>query len=655
MPELFGKLETIVRLVSGNQRLEVRNQLVGHEQTLMVASGIDPDRDWFYREFRHPVSGEKSGEYVYIPPTILESSEEVAKGKAAHEGGHAAISRFGRFVPKEMLETPGFHGLMAAVEERPTDAVVGVRFPAAGEWVVAARRDSMSQTNPEQLNGAPKFAQLYSLITYAPYYTPEEFEALDQEVTGRYETVREAVERIAATLPPQNAPEDSVIERSKQRYIDTYQAVWPHIQELLATDTHYQAMAELLRSLADPESQLRQQLAVELLAALEEILQEIDTESNRQAPAGSAEQENGTQTNTPMSGRTIEQLPESQRETLSSLYDRVPETIQQECTERAEEALQEIERQFVDEHAGLIGRDTPRSQTNNPASTPEQQNPLQNILRPDELQDIDRELARLAETRSPYDQAYDAVREYDRPLYRRLREILRPNKRVTTSLKEQGKRVNMKQYQRWKARRSAGVIMPPRIFEHTDISRPEKYSFSIVVDQSGSMSGSRMTETFRGLTLLAEVLNRLNLPFEVIGFDCKPRQYKDFSQTLNAQARQVLSRITNEGGGGTGMASAIATASRTLANQRGTEQFLLVLTDGWPDCIYSTKDEIQEAQRLQQRVVGVGLGPGTQQVVNCFPAGIGDIGVKEISTRLADLVEDIIRHPERYRETRSSQ
>ena len=650
-PELFGVLESIIRVVSNKPRIEVTNTLSKAKAQSLQAQGINPETSWFYSEQFHPITGLKTAEFIYIPPQILESTDEVAKGKAAHEAGHAAISRHGKFIPQEISATPGFSGLMAAVEERPTDAFVIERFPTAGEWLITARKDAAAYTpDAPRLNTMPQFAQLYSLITYQPYL--EETTGYSPEVVEHYERIRPAVEQVAATIPRTGANEAEVINHAKQRYVDTYTHIWPAIQELLAEDQDYQELAELVQLAQQLDESMRSALSQQARATLDAL--EVLEQQLSQLFAESDDDETGTadQPEPGITGADIRQLSDTLQAAIRALANEMPQYLQEEAKQQATDYLKIIEDQITKELRGVL--DPYPTETHEERELREQATRQQAATAQKQAQDnklLTDQVERFDQNRSNYDQAYDAIRHLDQPLYQRLSEILRPNQQRQTHLRDAGKQVNLRALQRWEADKARGFTRPATVFDRVERPTHRRYAISLLVDRSGSMAGERMTETFRGVVLLAEVLNRLGVPLSIHGFNNSTQQYKAYSEQLNEQARNTLSGLAQWPDGGTNMSKAIAKTSSLLHEQSADSHFLLVLTDGKPDYPELTKKEIAKAQSKKQAVVGVGLGQGTGFVTELFPQGIGNILVDDIPTKLAELLETIIRHPERFKTT----
>src|SRR3989344_6533781 len=90
---LQGRLSALIRQISGKQDVVVTTKLTPGDIIALTRRGImRPEDAWFQSEIIDPKTKKTVGMRVRIPEKILEASENMAKGKAAHEAGHVAIS-----------------------------------------------------------------------------------------------------------------------------------------------------------------------------------------------------------------------------------------------------------------------------------------------------------------------------------------------------------------------------------------------------------------------------------------------------------------------------------------------------------------------------------------------------------------------------------
>jgi len=579
---LFKRIETIIRSVS-DRKMKVVTEVDPRTKVGMLLAGRKAEDEWFYCR-----DGKK--EYVYIPThQLLESGEEVVKGKAAHEAGHAIITRFPEFVPDEVLQQLGFHSMLAATEERPTDNVVKERRSGAGEWVKEARKDSIKKTvtvldklkEEGKSTELPKFSQLASLIVYEPYFDeiPGDY---DPKVLEIYEKIREHIEQIEKTIPDK---EEDPLEKAKERYKILYTKIWPIVKKLVDED-------------------------------VEEKKQELAKELSK-------------------------------------------ETTQKELLEAALKMLKDIEDKIVEEIAGIL--------VENPAETHEEYDERLNEernrkLELDEMKKEEEERKELQEmleeTKSKYDKTYEEIKHLDEELYSRLEQIFTPNIKRKMKLKSTGSKPNLAAIFRWESGRKGGArVTNNKIFE--TVSKPEKkdYVFSIMNDLSSSMRyDNKIEEDFKAKILLTEVMNRLNVKNEILGFHDETVMLKEFDKDLNDKVREKISMMLEEYGW-TNTGPCLLEASKRLGMQPGKEKFIIILTDGMPgteeESFWEGEEKLHKAVEkilidTDQNLIGIGIGPDTDLVEEFFPASLPNISVDKLVATLSELIEDIILNPQKY-------
>jgi len=166
------------------------------------------------------------------------------------------------------------------------------------------------------------------------------------------------------------------------------------------------------------------------------------------------------------------------------------------------------------------------------------------------------------------------------------------------------------------------------------------------------MWGEKISQTFRGAVLLAEALSRSGIDIEVLGFQDRLIEFKPFGAHMDDAVRSRMSgmpkEVTNENPGGLNHAKwnddgyCVDVTARRLAKQTGKEKFLIILSDGEPAPsaahngdeweLSSIVENIRKEKRT--RIVGVGLGTGTEHVRKYYPNSV--------------LFEDILKNPETY-------
>lgn len=112
--------------------------------------------------------------------------------------------------------------------------------------------------------------------------------------------------------------------------------------------------------------------------------------------------------------------------------------------------------------------------------------------------------------------------------------------------------------------------------ENTDTIR--SFCFSILLDVSGSMDGSRIAHCTRALIILAEVFKKMEIPFEISVFDNGAKNIKPFGKGLDAPMEKQIGGLVKHSGGGTNLNRGLDLLK--IHDQPERNKIVVVLTDG---------------------------------------------------------------------------
>ncbi|MCB9669724.1 MAG: hypothetical protein H6734_09670 [Alphaproteobacteria bacterium] len=171
------------------------------------------------------------------------------------------------------------------------------------------------------------------------------------------------------------------------------------------------------------------------------------------------------------------------------------------------------------------------------------------------------------------------------------------------------------------------------VWERKTLPEKPDPAFLVALDLSGSMQGAGIHWGFRGVVLVAEVLERLRLPFAIWGFQDVPIPFKSRHEPL-AVARRALSGMPLEvvarrpGGHNRPEHNWDGPVLAALgARHSGTARtpVLLVVSDGAP----SGPERAEEALRVaihglprDVELVGIGIGPEATGVAGLYPRSV---------------------------------
>lgn len=153
--------------------------------------------------------------------------------------------------------------------------------------------------------------------------------------------------------------------------------------------------------------------------------------------------------------------------------------------------------------------------------------------------------------------------------------------------KKRGK-INIKQIYKYPSQRY-DFFKKRRIVE----DRVNELSFSVIVDESGSMSGKlKSINATRATILLAETMYKMSVPYEILTFGSSSRVIKDINSVKPPvkYGKEIGSIVS-----ATGSATLLNTAleKSKLTETDGKNKVMVVLTDGDDGRITDTKKEIK--------------------------------------------------------------
>jgi hypothetical protein len=161
-----------------------------------------------------------------------------------------------------------------------------------------------------------------------------------------------------------------------------------------------------------------------------------------------------------------------------------------------------------------------------------------------------------------------------------------------------------------------------------------------------------------------EVLNRLGLNFELVGFQDELIVFKKFGEKVDDALRRKISgmvgEVSNSNPNGHNNANynddgpCLAETAAGLSKQPAQNRFLIVLSDGQPEGRRSNEDDLTQAvakigREGKVNLVALGLGAGTEHVKKFYPVSLPNIQAEQLQEVLPELLKDIIENPGKYR------
>ena len=207
---------------------------------------------------------------------------------------------------------------------------------------------------------------------------------------------------------------------------------------------------------------------------------------------------------------------------------------------------------------------------------------------------------------------------------------------------------------------------------------------SLVIDQSGSMSGNNQKYATMGAIAIAEPLDKLGAPIMVCGprngqgYDPEEEEYEEIQTSVrgyykcdtpkfhracpvhidvfkdwNESMVSCLSRFsTITASGGTPLSDGIQYAMQELSDRTERHRVIIVLTDGAANCPDVVNRQIRLAKEAGIHVIGVGIGDWCDCVTTQFPENHIQIpNVSELPKQLLGVLDNIM-FPKKSRKAR---
>lgn len=711
--------EKILRTFTPEQQSEIK-----HKQNILSSLAY-----FIGKDFKMPVELNAPGagwhwdfenNVIRIDPTdLLERPMDYLRFVISHEGGHRRISRTD-FIPVEEWKQPGFAFMMNVIEDPRDNNFVAEVYPKFREQMKLAYEIDLEKEVREKaekkLGRQPRFMQ--AGIEYIRQWF-RETEGLDVELSEDLpEDVRAVV---AATLesardswlryPSREEADESeelISKYAQVSYEINRDEVWPRFKELVEADIEDQKLQEAMKDMAqkaadnkggEPElpQELKDQLTPEEQEELKEQIKKVaaqlkkEKQEGAQKPEGSGSsdaeepqpQEGQADQGSQSEALKADKLSEELKKKIKDYIDSLPEEIQKELVEKAKAVIKEFEESLNEELQGRL-TENPEQKVNRESQKGEKKEPEGTaqisagqrvtsgaIKKPAEGLGMRVFSEQLAEVLEKDENAYEKYRREVLPLIDQLENELRQIfvDRKTTSWKggfQTGKRIDIKRRIQEKAKDIPA--MESRAWQKRELPEEKDYAISLLVDISGSMFwDEKSKEALKSVIVLAEVLNRLGLNVEILGFNDEIREYQTFDEDMSKTVRERIGQMLEDAASkrcnmckadhnATDIGWATETAAEHLAKQKADNKFLITISDyqleespKHPAHKYNIKKVVDKILgKTDIRMIGLGIGRGTDKVSSYYPNSLPNVSAQEMAEKLAGLIKEVIANYDNF-------
>jgi hypothetical protein len=659
------------------------------------------------------------------PQTLLESPIGELRYLICHEGGHRRISRM-NFIPLEEWRQSGFSAMMNFIEDPRNDNFVEESYPRYGENVDAAwnkffekRKQETEGLAKEKLGIIPRFAQ--AGYEYIRHWFEERKgkkieidQALPEEVKSVVGSTLDFARDSWFRYPSReeaDGSEELIKKYAEISYVINREQVWPEFKKLIDKDIEDQKIQESFKDMQKPESgkesapnipdDLKEKLTPEEKQSLEDAIKQALEQGQKgklgdKNKGGSTEgggegeeTENDVEADQLTLGEgsggkpiDLDTLSDELKQKIKEFIESLPKEKQQELKDRAEKTLKEFEKSLDEELEGKLAEDPEQRQEREEREGKDKDQP------PQQAQISAGETVRGGKLSAPVDfeglkiykerverlvnkdaNVYEKYRREVLPLIEQLESDLREIfiDRQATSWKggfRLGKRIDIKSRIQEKAKMVPA--MESKSWQKRELPDKNDYGMSVLVDLSGSMrKGNKIEETFKAVVVLAEVLNRLGLNVEILGFNDALYEYQKFGEGMSKDIREHLGGMFKEVADScctscgnehneTDLGWATKMAGERLAKQKSKHKFIFTLSDckleessNHPRDQYPLNKMIEEVLKdTGATMIGLGVGQGTGDIKQYYPNSAGNIDAKQMAENLAELIKRAIANYE---------
>lgn len=170
-----------------------------------------------------------------------------------------------------------------------------------------------------------------------------------------------------------------------------------------------------------------------------------------------------------------------------------------------------------------------------------------------------------------------------------------------------------------------------------------QFAFSFAVDVSGSMHGEPLVHSVRGLVMMAEVMEKMEIPYEIKTFGNCQQVVKKFTDKLDDTAKSRIGGIMQMGGGGTTMDDMFDMREPLLKRQE-PNKIMVILSDGDLNRSAENMHQVFMNKWVERGVkfIGVGIQCGDEATRLCYGNGISTDTPLELPQHFHNLLKSVI-------------
>lgn len=363
-----------------------------------------------------------------------------------------------------------------------------------------------------------------------------------------------------------------------------------------------------------------------------------------------------------------EKIKKELEEKLEEMSDEEREKLEERAKEKAEQELKELEEEENKMLEGELSEQEGKRREEEKKKEREKKREKKREELEEKLEEVEKEFEK---KKTEYDKTYEDVASHIDRVGEDIMNVLLQKRWPEYKTKFPGQRLRLEGARKYAARDDY-----TELFETRAEKEKKKYEITLLVDLSGSMSGDKIEETFKGTVLFTEALDRVSgvidgLDVSVYGFQDVLLEYKKTDQLLDDDLRDKMSvmkkEVTDKGKHNKSSYNndgyCLNEVFKKLEEDRKKENIIFVLSDGRPEGDnthhiedYDSSSEEKELRHVVEKIskeqntsiLGIGLGPGTSHVEDFYSddfegvQNIANVDVDKLTEVLEEKLEELI-------------
>lgn len=201
------------------------------------------------------------------------------------------------------------------------------------------------------------------------------------------------------------------------------------------------------------------------------------------------------------------------------------------------------------------------------------------------------------------------------------------------------------------------IITDQRLFKKTINGIEKKARIAVLLDLSGSMSGSKVYDAMAASYMLADACSRIKVPISIMGHNTTYQEvclyhFVEFENCFKKEAKNKIFAAEAYGANHDGLAIFHAATDLVRHRKNGEQLILLVISDGAPagiDSYYGSlaDEDIQKItssfqKQFDVKTIGIGIGDDVAHVPNIYKNFLLVPRVEELGDELLKVLKSIL-------------